>query len=183
MGSRGLNGCKEATLRTMKHFHLIFVVLTCVVIQSAQGFNLFEFLQRKFSNVRPAYQPPPSQLQRVQHERRPAPRWPPPQQQPQLQYNYDKPLDNVIEQPEQPAAHYEVYEPDQPADIPVVVGTYNIPLSTTTTTTTTPPPHAPTQPSYYYEEIDIITAPPIGGHRHYGNTYEVQVGTNFNAGT
>merc|ERR1711953_1566106 len=191
MGSRGLNGCKEATLRTMKHFHLIFVVLTCVVIQSAQGFNLFEFLQRN------------------QHERRPAPRWPPPQQQPQLQYNYDKPLDNVIEQPaptrapspqpprysysrpnyepyeqpEQPVAHYEAYEPEQPADIPVVVGSYNIPLKTTTTTTTTPPPHAPTQPSYYYEEIDIITAPPIGGHRHYGNTYEVQVGTNFNAGT
>ena len=45
-------------------------MLAVVVIQSAQGFNLFEFLQRKFSNVRPAYQPPPPQ-QRVQHERRP----------------------------------------------------------------------------------------------------------------
>ena len=88
-------------------------------------------------------------------------------------YSYSRPNYEPYEQPEQPVAHYEAYEPEQPADIPVVVGSYNIPLKTTTTTT--PPPRAPTQPSYYYEEIDIITAPPIGGHRHYGNTYEVQV--------
>ena len=36
----------------------------------------------------------------------------------------------------------------------------------------------PTQAPYHfveYEEIEIITAPPLGGTRHYGPTYEVQV--------
>ena len=120
-----------------------------------------------------------------------APRWPP-QQQPQLQYNYDSPVHNVIEEPTQAPSpppprysysrpHYEAYEPEQPADIPVVVGTYV--RRSTTTTTTPPPPPPPTQRSYFYEDIDIITAPPVGGHRHYGNTYEVQVSfhSNFRA--
>lgn len=134
------------------------------------------------------------------------PRWP------QLQYNYDKPVNpaienNVIPQsyqepqhyqepqqyqevqqyqepqvqqyPEPPRnayrPHYESYEPEQPADVPVVIGKYVPEYEVTTTTTTQAPYFYPE-----YEEIEIITAPPVGGHRHYGQTYEVQVGTNFN---
>ena len=106
-----------------------------------------------------------------------APSPPPPRSPPQPpRYSYSRPTYESYE-PEQPVAHYEAYEPEQPADVPVVVGTYNLPGFDTLKTTTTTPRPPPTQSSYYreYEEIDIITAPPIGGHRHYGNTYEVQV--------
>merc|ERR1711971_1065288 len=176
----------------------------------------FEFLERKFSNVRPVYQPRPQEKRIQQYRRPPVPRWP------QLQYNYDRPVDNVIEeqpqpqpapvpqpprhqyrpqyqeppqQPlyEQPAPqdpyrpqHHEYKEPEQPVDIPVVVGTVvhqGPPKGFVRTERTTPPP--PTQAAFKYpeyDEIEVITAPPLGGHRHYASTYEVQVGTNFNAG-
>ena len=39
---------------------------TCMI---TEGFNLFEFLERKFSQVRPKYQPNPKN--RIQHYRRP----------------------------------------------------------------------------------------------------------------
>ena len=110
-----------------------------------------------------------------------APSPPPPRSPPQSpRYSYSRPTYESYE-PEQPVAHYEAYEPEQPADVPVVVGTYNLPGFDTLKTTTTTPRPPPTQSSYYreYEEIDIITAPPIGGHRHYGNTYEVQVSRNI----
>merc|ERR1711997_808950 len=73
-------------------------------VVSAEGFNLFEFLERKFSNVRPVYQPSPQQKikTRVQQYRRPpVPRWP------QLQYNYDRPIENNVidEQPQPPPAY------------------------------------------------------------------------------
>ena len=92
-----------------------------------EGFNLFEFLERKFSQVSPKYQPNPKN--RIQHYRRPgrflmkktrekatkfsvlkfktisAPRWP----RPQLQYNYDTPQDNIVD--EQPIP---VEAPPQP---------------------------------------------------------------------
>merc|ERR1712086_873150 len=199
--------------------------------------NLFEFLERKFSNVRPVYQPRPQEKRRQQYRRPPVPRWP------QLQYNYDRPVDNVIEEQPQPAPvpqpappprhqyrpqyqeppqqpppvqhyqqsqqplyeqpqqplyeqpapqdpyrpqHHEYKEPEQPVDIPVVVGTVvhqGPPKGFVRTERTTPPP--PTQAAFKYpeyDEIEVITAPPLGGHRHYASTYEVQVGTNFNAG-
>ena len=46
----------------------VFVILasTCMI---TEGFNLFEFLERKFSQVRPKYQPNPKN--RIQHYRRP----------------------------------------------------------------------------------------------------------------
>merc|ERR1711971_570578 len=184
----------------------------------------FEFLERKFSNVRPVYQPRPQEKRIQQYRRPPVPRWP------QLQYNYDRPVDNVIEeqpqpqpapvpqpprhqyrpqyqeppqqplyeQPQQPLyeqpapqdpyrpQHHEYKEPEQPVDIPVVVGTVvhqGPPKGFVRTERTTPPP--PTQAAFKYpeyDEIEVITAPPLGGHRHYASTYEVQVGTNFNAG-
>ena len=97
-------------------------------------------------------------------------RAPSPPEPPRFSYDsFSRPHYEAHEPEHRP--HYEAYEPEQPADIPVVVGTYR----RSTTTTTTPPPPPPTQPSYFYEDIDIITAPPVGGHRHYGNTYEVQV--------
>jgi len=210
------------------------VILVAFFVVSAEGFNLFEFLERKFSNVRPVYQPNPQQRRTHRRPPAPAPRWP------QLQYNYDKPVDNVIEeqrpqpqpapvqpprqqyrpqyveqppqyqqpppqyqhpqpQYEQPQqyeqpdpyrpTHFEYKEPEQPADIPVVQGkirhqgppagfVYSEP-------TTHPPPTQATQAAFRYpeyDEIEVITAPPLGGHRHYASTYEVQVGTNFNAG-
>lgn len=40
--------------------------------------------------------------------------------------------------------------------------------------TTSPPTQAPYRYPEY-DEVEIITAPPLGGHRHYGPTYEVQV--------
>jgi len=210
----------------------LVVILVAFLAVSAEGFNLFEFLERKFSNVRPVYQPNPQQ--RRTHRRPPAPRWP------QLQYNYDKPVDNVIEeQPPQPQPapvqpprshqyrphyveqptpqyqhppqpqyeqpqyeqpqyeqpqkhidpyrpqHFEYKEPEQPADIPVVQGTIRHqgpPAGFVHTESTTQPPSQPAARYPEYDEIEIITAPPLGGHRHYGPTYEVQVGTNFNAG-
>ena len=122
------------------------MILASTLIVTAEGFNLFEFLQSKFQQVRPKYQPNPKN--RIQHYRRPAPRWPPPR--PQLQYNYDTPQDNLIEatpgytpSPPQPSAppqpqtpqppryhsysrrpHYEAHEPEQPADIPIIVGQF-----------------------------------------------------------
>ena len=130
----------------MIFFLQIFVILASTLIVTAEGFNLFEFLQSKFQQVRPKYQPNPKN--RIQHYRRPAPRWPPPR--PQLQYNYDTPQDNLIEatpgytpSPPQPSAppqpqtpqppryhsysrrpHYEAHEPEQPADIPIIVGQF-----------------------------------------------------------
>merc|ERR1712050_410757 len=186
----------------------LVVILVAFLAVSAEGFNLFEFLERKFSNVRPVYQPNPQQ--RRTHRRPPAPRWP------QLQYNYDKPVDNIIEEqpppqyqhPPQPQyeqpqyeqpqyeqpqkqidsyrpQHFEYKEPEQPADIPVVQGTIRHqgpPAGFVHTESTTHPPSQPAVRYPEYDEIEIITAPPLGGHRHYGPTYEVQVGTNFNAG-
>ena len=46
------------------------VILVAFFVVSAEGFNLFEFLERKFSNVRPVYQPRP-QEKRIQQYRRP----------------------------------------------------------------------------------------------------------------
>ena len=43
------------------------------------------------------------------------------------------------------------------------------------TESTTQPPSQPAVRYPEYDEIEIITAPPLGGHRHYGPTYEVQV--------
>merc|ERR1711971_1152317 len=165
----------------------------------------FEFLERKFSNVRPVYQPRPQEKRIQQYRRPPVPRWP------QLQYNYDRPVDNVIEEqpqpqpapvpqppprlqyrpqyqepPQQPPPVQHYQQPQQPVDIPVVVGTVvhqGPPKGFVRTERTTPPP--PTQAAFKYpeyDEIEVITAPPLGGHRHYASTYEVQVGTNFNAG-
>merc|ERR1712029_161667 len=91
------------------------------------------------------------------------------------------------EQPQQDPyrpQHHEYKEPEQPADVPVVVGTVvhqGPPAGFVRTESVTPPP---TQaPSRYpeYDYIEVITAPPLGGHRHYANSYEVQVGTYFNA--
>ena len=49
----------------------------------------------------------------------------------------------------------------------------------TTTTTTTQRPTTQTSQALVrfpeYEEIEIITAPPLGGHSNYKPTYEVQV--------
>jgi len=215
------------------------VILVAFLVVSAEGFNLFEFLERKFSNVRPVYQPSPQQKikTRVQQYRRPpAPRWP------QLQYNYDRPIENnVIDEqpqppPQQPAyvpappqplpteqqyrpqhqhtykhyepqyqqppqpqqpqyqqpqhsdpyrpPHHDSFEPEQPADVPVVIGkvVHQGPPSgfiSIESTTASPPTQAPYRYPEY-DEVEIITAPPLGGHRHYGPTYEVQVGTNFN---
>merc|ERR1711983_244629 len=228
MGSRG-NGCRGLRcllspktscldLPNMSVFEAVLVLV--FVVASADGFNLFEFLQRKFNNDRPVYQPPPQK--RVQYRRPPAPRWP------QLQYNYDRPSENVIEeqyppvaeqyppvaeqyppvveqyqpvaQPQPPKAspqpprgynpyrpqHHEIYEPEQPADIPVVVGHFvedrvkNFNPTTTTRRPTAPPPTQASVRFPEYEEIEIITAPPLGGHSNYKPTYEVQVGVNFN---
>merc|ERR1712088_173959 len=107
------------------------VILVAFFVVSAEGFNLFEFLERKFSNVRPVYQPRPQEKRIQQYRRPPVPRWP------QLQYNYDRPVDNVIEEQPQPQPapvpqpprhqyrpqHHEYKEPEEPVDIPVVVGT------------------------------------------------------------
>ena len=51
------------------YYFQALLLLVCV-IASAEAFNLFEFLERKFNNVRPVYQPPPPQ-KRVQQYRRP----------------------------------------------------------------------------------------------------------------
>merc|ERR1712083_219446 len=88
-----------------------------------------------------------------------------------------------------PRQQYRPQYVEQPPDIPVVQGkirhqgppagfVYSEP-------TTHPPPTQATQAAFRYpeyDEIEVITAPPLGGHRHYASTYEVQVGTNFNAG-
>ena len=51
---------------------------------------------------------------------------------PRLQYNYDQPQDTNLVEAEQPvypqnqeythSQHYAVHEPEQPADIPIIVG-------------------------------------------------------------
>lgn len=112
--------------------------MTGSLISTTQSFNLFEFLERKFNSVRPVYQPPPPPQQKV-NPRHYRPRQPPVPRWPQLQYNYDQPNlePEVIEQqpqqqsppPSRPQQHvrpphYESYEPEQPVDVPVVVGTF-----------------------------------------------------------
>merc|ERR1711936_1310327 len=71
--------------------------------------------------------------------------------------------------------HYDYKEPQQPADIPVVQGTVvhqGPPAGFVHTESTTRPPTPAPFRYPEYDEIEIITAPPLGGHRHYGPTYE-----------